>query len=448
MAGADVKCYKGILVVSNILFFVRTEPHMPLRTRTLPHALTRTRTRTCSFSCSARARGSALRPRAHHRRRALSDASRRLFHQQEPRHWCGTRPRACAHTQGLTQGASGRLCSRLDHSRRAHLFHFVHRPPRRAQDQPRPAEIRTELAPKRPPARPVLYPVSLSGLALLARCRIVLCPRPHHRHHSARPGHRRLRLPGRGTPPLAPPARVERTGACSRWAAPPKWTAPSQIPTLASDAWTLATPEAKLDVQNAVRLPPLPSAFVNRLTSCCPVAHTAVSSTAAGGQTPPTVPSPRRAASTYVPPSPCALLCASTLLALPACTDPSLFMPCTARVPPRMAATTAATPPSWTRSRAILPRSRCLPLSLASSRCARPPAALRASHRPASLTYPPSTLAAASFRDQLMILILTCCLIQKVPTKQQQEQALLDEARAANRGSTSTPGQGQYGSYA
>ena len=183
---------------------------MPLRTRTLPPALTRTRTRTCSFSCSARARGSALRPRAHHRRRALSDASRRLFHQQEPRHWCGTRPRACAHTQGLTQGASGRLCSRLDHSRRAHLFHFVHRPPRRAQDQPRPAEIRTELAPKRPPARPVLYPVSLSGLALLARCRIVLCPRPHHRHHSARPGHRRLRLPGRRTPPSCP--------ACARGA--------------------------------------------------------------------------------------------------------------------------------------------------------------------------------------------------------------------------------------
>jgi hypothetical protein len=35
---------------------------------------------------------------------------------------------------------------------------------------------------------------------------------------------------------------------------------------------------------------------------------------------------------------------------------------------------------------------------------------------------------------QVLILVLSCCLIAKIPTKDAQEQALLDEARQANRG--------------
>jgi len=49
---------------------------------------------------------------------------------------------------------------------------------------------------------------------------------------------------------------------------------------------------------------------------------------------------------------------------------------------------------------------------------------------------------------QILILIFTCCLIQRIPTKQQQEQALLEEARQSGREADPTAQTARYGSYA
>jgi len=49
---------------------------------------------------------------------------------------------------------------------------------------------------------------------------------------------------------------------------------------------------------------------------------------------------------------------------------------------------------------------------------------------------------------QILILIFTCCLIQRIPTKQQQEQALLEEARQSGREYDPNAQTVHYGSYA